>query len=106
MSVQNVQILEILLFLFNLLVIRRVEMMLQPIFDVANKRLCCIDFRLCGGSSPVRTPTVGGGLRPVEGGGRSNPGNGETMIGEVCTALAKAQPLRKDWQGLVGLWWA
>ena len=42
----------------------------------------------------------------MRGGGRSNPGNGETMIGEVCTALAKAQPLRKDWQGLVGLWWA
>ena len=63
----SVQILEILL-LSTLLVIKRVEMMLRPNFDVANKRLCCIDFRLCGGSSPVRTPTVGGGLRPVEGG--------------------------------------
>ena len=97
----SVQILEILL-LSTLLVIKRVEMMLRPNFDVANKRLCCIDFRLCGGSSPVRT---GGGL-DLSRGGKSNPGNGETMIGEVCTALAKAQPLRKDWQGLVGLWWA
>ena len=35
-----------------------------------------------------------------------NPGNGETMIGVACIALAKAQPLRKEeegWQGLVGL---
>ena len=46
-------------------------------------------------------PTVG-----VRGG--PNPGNGETMIGVVCTGLAKVQqPVRKEeggsWQGLVGL---
>ena len=42
----------------------------------------------------------------MRGGGGGNPGNGETMIGVACIALAKAQPLRKEeegWQGLVGL---
>ena len=57
------------------------------------------------GGQPGGEPNSGGGLGLFfERGG--NPGNGETMIGVACIALAKAQPLRKEeegWQGLVGL---